>query len=313
MVDDYSFDTIDDEPRSGTAAPVAAALGSRGARAAQLDIAQQRQALAERRNSVDETIKTHRDALDQAKGYYDLAANLTTMQTATEQKLDAADFLSGVSNISHTDPDYENKIATLAAKFPTAGNDPAVKEILGVKHQARGAYTESLQKGGAYEFEQDSPAFHKFNDIYGQTGDINQARAAAGNIHQGEQEVRKAKAAGFITDEDIYADPEKTTVKPELHDEQGYLHYNKLQDLAAQRAGEIGKPMKQEEAAINRDREFITKLAGRAEDLKDSDPTTFQLYRNAQNRILQYESKQAGGKEEDKKPAPSSASAYTNF
>lgn len=308
MADPYSFTEVEERPRPGYSPEVIGAVTASEARVERLEIASQKLELDRAKFAQDSAIDSHKDALSQATGYYSLAANIAKMETETEQKLDAADFLTSVKDLNHNDPDYENKVASLAAKYPLATNDDGVKTILNIKHQARSTYVDTLKKGGAYEFEQDSPAFHKYKDIFDETGDINAARAAADRMDAGEKSVRQLRAGGFVNDDDIFDDVEKGIVKPDLHDEKGFLRYDKIAEIAAKRSGEaMGKPQKAEEAQINRDRDFVTKLVGKTEDLKDTDPALFRLYQSAVQRVSEYDEKKSSGR------APSSASIYNNF
>jgi len=156
MPSPYSFvETTEPPPDwNGANGAVGAAINSSQARAAQLELAQQREQRAAEENAVKTSLDIHKQSLSDAKTYYDLAKSLTDMQTESNQRLDAADFLTSMNEINHNEPDYETKIAALSSKFPLALGDPAVQKTLEVKNTARKAYKDALSSGGAYEFEE---------------------------------------------------------------------------------------------------------------------------------------------------------------
>lgn len=308
-MDPYSFvqtaEAIPDD-YSAPGGAVGAAISSSQARAAQLELAQQREAQAQSQDTIKNTLAIHRSALDSAKDYYGLAKSLTDMQNETNQRLDAADFLTHFNNIHHTAPDYENQVATLSSQFPLALGDTAVQKTLAVKDAARKNYKDALQSGGAYEFEENSPAHAQFANVFQQTGDMNQARAAALAVKNGEEQVQKHITNGYLTPQDIYTDDTLSTVKPDLHDANGILNYTKLNDLAARRAGEVtGKPVLADERQV---KEKLATIKQFADD--DAMAPTVQALKQEVN---DYYAKKAGKAPGDLTPTSKSVRNYLDF
>jgi hypothetical protein len=225
--------------------------------------------------------------LDQAKGYYDLTKSLSDMSNETQQKLDAADFLRDFSEVNHNDPDYENKVASLTAKYPLASYDESVKASLGLRGKARETHVKSMEQGGAYEFQADSSPYKVFEDIFQRTGDVRQARAQAVATQKGETEMQKAYSEGVLTEADIMDD--KGQVKGEFHDDRGFLRYDKILNVAAKKRGEIvGKPQKLEDQQAEFDRKIISTYAGKMENLGETDPDAYRLVKASQKRLADY-------------------------
>jgi hypothetical protein len=161
-------------------------------------------------DAKDRVLKEHAAAVHEASGYLDVANNLAKMQQEAEQKVQAADFLTKAKDIPVTDPNYENKIATLHAQLPYAAGHQAVQDYLNVNHPARQLFLQGQEKGtipGEASTRQAlaagllMPEDFQWTDsanrpaIYNPDGTVNHQQAAwIASGRQGAQEGVKAEA-----------------------------------------------------------------------------------------------------------------------
>jgi hypothetical protein len=221
--------------------------------------------LDERKFAFDELHKKHQETMadlrqadEHLTTYLSNTKQRIAMQDDLDRKADAADFLRKFSAVSHTDPQYEDKVAMLAALHPLAGSDPTVKELLTTKHEARQVYNETMKTGGAAAFE--GPARDTYVNTFKQTGDIIQAHAAAKRVDKDHQQFLKDVAEGNLNPADL---PEWSQGgnRPAAYNEDGSLNYQHLRMLASTRAGErTGKMAQADSKEEDRDLRTIHTL-----------------------------------------------------
>lgn len=214
-----------------------------------LDLNQRQFTANESQRQFSNEMAQHQAALDEAQFYYKAAAEVTALQDATKQKLDAADFLTHAQDIHHDDPEFENKFAALAAKYPRAGADAMVQNVLASKSHARQVMNEATKSGGAYAFE-DGPARQEYQNVFKNTGDVLQAHGAATQVAAGETMVNQNLANGFLKAEDFDHNPDNPS---KILNPDGTINYSSAAKVAAGRSGEVaGKNAKALQAVQDR-------------------------------------------------------------
>lgn len=239
------------------------------------------------RADTQDALRALTEARAQATAEAQMAIEANKLQTETQRALDTANFLHHYQNVHHDDPYYEDKVATLAATFPLAGGDKNIEAAVSVKNKARADYIEAKKAGGEYEFA-DGPARDAFHAVYAHTKDFAQARAA-GRAETGQIDaVRKAKADGYLTDEDFATTP--GAALPEVYHPNGQINYNKALDLAASRAGKAtGAAVKQTDKELETAQGFVTSYLKSRETSTSDDPVADQLYKLYSQRLLTHE------------------------
>lgn len=231
-------------------------------------------------------LKAQQEARAQALAERDLALKATTLQHETQQAYDTADFLKHFQGVQHNDPKYEDKIAQLAATYPLAGGDKSVQEIVGIRNTARQNYLEATKSGGAYELPE-GPARDTYHKVFGDTADVNAARAAGKSVEAGEKAVRDAVSQGFLTADD-FAHTEGAPLPP-VYNKDGSINYQQAQLLAAQRSGKtVGKVAVGEDKDLALAQAYVTSYLKKPESY-DEDPNGKELFNIYSKKLLDHE------------------------
>lgn len=196
-----------------------------------------------RKHSV--ALAPHDEALSKAKEYYDLASHVTDQHTKAKTFTDSADFLTKLSTVERTDPEFERKFAEIAAAHPYADGQ-LVQSTVQSKLNARKTFTDALQHGGASEFgseDNQTPEYHAYKRAIHETKDPAQARAAAIAAKEGEKTISDAVAKGvFNVDQDLPAwQPQWATkadkTRPKIYNPDGSINYSEAGKIIAKKTG----------------------------------------------------------------------------
>lgn len=238
------------------------------------------------RADVTDALKTQQEARAQALAEKTMAIEGTKLQHETQQALDTADFLHHFQNVQHTDPKYEDKIATLAATYPLAAGDKNVAAVLGIRNDARKTYLDATKQGGAYDFAE-GPARDAFHKTFAATNDLNAARAAGKTTTEGIKAVREAKAQGYLTAED-FATPAGQPL-PSVYNQDGTINFQQAQDLAAERAGKTtGATVKAEDRNLSTAQTYVTSYLRNPQAMLEDDPNAKELYTLYSGQLLDH-------------------------
>jgi len=186
-------------------------------------------------SEADQALQEQAHALRAAETYYGLAAKMADMQEKTDQRLEAANFLSEFKDLDHRDERFEDRWSELASKFPRALSDDAVRTATGVRLTARQTYRQAQAEGGSADYSTEA-ARNKYLEVVAQTNDPIKARATAKQIEQGEQDLWDARSKGLITDDDL-AFSEDPAQRSPIWKPDGSLNYEQARRLAASRMG----------------------------------------------------------------------------
>lgn len=231
-----------------------------------------------------------------------IAIKATELRNAAQQDLDAADFLKHFQTVRSTDPEFEDKVATLSATYPAALRDKAVQETLGITHARRQDFLAAAKEGGALAFDE-GPARDTFSQTLTKTGNIHEARAAAKTVAEGEKSVRDAVAQGYLTAED-FAHTLGTPL-PVVFNPDGSVNYSKARDVAALRAGKTtGKVQAAEDADLKVAQAYVTSFLKNPNALMADDDSK-ELYAHYSKQLLAHARKNAAA------PAPKQGSVIT--
>lgn len=213
-----------------------------------------------------------------------IAIKSTELRNAAQQDLDAADFLKHFQTVRSTDPEFEDKVATLSATYPAALRDKAVQETLGITHARRQDFLAAAKEGGALSFEE-GPARSTFSQTLTKTGNIHEARAAAKNVAEGEKAVRDAVAQGYLTAEDFQHTEGQPL--PAVFNPDGSINYGKAKDVAALRAGKTtGKTQAAEDADMRTAQTYVTSYLRNPNALLADNPDAKELFQIYSKQLL---------------------------
>lgn len=217
-----------------------------------------------------QAIRDYKNALAQSKAYYELAHEVASNHHEATRNIAAGNILSGISDISPHDQDYEQKVSA-AIKDNIEGVDhPAVQDILSIKHAARQAQLNALAQGGGGEFEENSPGAQAYaTGFHSSGGDAAYATARGKAAEAGHKTMTGLVEQNALTPSDfphwepgqpmptITGPDGKTQIHPYNSDHT--INYSALNDLGASR---VGARADKENRRMNADERTLREQAG---------------------------------------------------
>lgn len=183
--------------------------------------------------AAERALREHKEALDQATTFYNLADHMTKMQQDTSALNDAAGFLTAAKDISPNDIDAEKKIAALHAQYPRAGDSKSVQDF----HST---------------FE---PARSRFLQTQGQVDASNAEGVAKGTL-PGPAMTRGLYAGGLLTDQDLQWHDDPAQRSP-VYNPDGSINHEKAAEVAARNQAHGVLGMKGETKEVSNAIRFI--------------------------------------------------------
>ncbi len=266
---------------------------------------------ARHESAVRDQFAQHDSDLRDATTFAELAAKKLAYQNDISTQLDTGHFLTKASGLDTTSPDYEKKLGGFLALHPNASG-PAVQDFISTNHAKRQLFLAANQAGGAAEFAP-GPAQDAYNTHFEKSHDPAEARAVAGNVVKGEEEIQKAREDGLLLPEHV--DPES---KNSFVNKDGTVDYKKAARILGARRGEVdGLEQKQTRKQVDEARQIIAVYSDITKRAQGG-PKAQALYDDAVDFVLQQrlkdKAKAAGQTGAPVAPLPpAGAAALTRF